>query len=228
MRLIKTAEEIEFMQRAADIAAEAHRRSDEGRAARHEGIRDRGPDRIHLPAAGAAGPAYTSIVGGGGNATILHYIENKAELRDGDLLLDRRGRGYEGYASDITRTFPVNGRFTEAQRDIYDLVLESQVACIEMVQPRRQARRDSKRSVEMLTEGMVRLGLLKGDPKTNRGGKVQAVLHAQPRTLSRDRRARRGSVPPQRRIATAEAGMVMTIEPGLYVAEDPKTSPNNT
>src|SRR5438105_10943885 len=84
---------------------------------------------------GASAPAYTSIVGGGANATVLHYINNDATLQDGDLLLIDAGAEYHGYASDITRTFPVNGRFTAAQRDIYDLVLEAQLACIEMVRP---------------------------------------------------------------------------------------------
>src|SRR5688500_19530550 len=112
---------------------------------------------------GAAGPAYTSIVGGGPNATVLHYINNDAELRDGDLLLIDAGAEYKGYASDITRTFPINGRYTKAQREIYDLVLKTQMSCVEMVRPGVTHDQLKQHSIEMLTEGMVELGLLKGN-----------------------------------------------------------------
>jgi len=84
---------------------------------------------------GASGPSYTSIVGAGANATVLHYINNDGELRDGELLLVDAGAEYKGYASDITRTFPINGRFSKAQREIYDLVLATQMSCVEMVRP---------------------------------------------------------------------------------------------
>src|SRR6266852_2226626 len=113
---------------------------------------------------GAAGSSYTSIVGSGANATTLHYITNQDTLRDGDLLLVDAGAEYLGYASDITRTFPIDGQFTEAQRDIYDLVLKTQMSCIDMVRPGVRLEDLKTHSVEMLTEGMVKLGLLKGDP----------------------------------------------------------------
>src|SRR5919205_949739 len=135
MRLIKTEEEVALMQRSADIAAEAHR---EAMRAARAGVKEYEIEALieyTFRRAGAAGPAYNTIVGGGANATILHYIENSEELRDGDLLLIDAGAEYGGFASDITRTFPVNGRFTRAQRDIYDLVLDSQLRCIEMVKP---------------------------------------------------------------------------------------------
>src|SRR5581483_6398502 len=115
--------------------------------------------------AGAVGSSYTSIVGGGGNATILHYIDNKDQLKDGDLLLVDAGAEYKGYASDITRTFPINGKFTDAQRDIYDLVLKCQKSCVDMVRPGVRLEDLKTHSIEILTEGMVELGLLKGDPK---------------------------------------------------------------
>src|SRR5438128_10975942 len=112
---------------------------------------------------GAAGPSYTSIIDSGANATILHYIDNTGTKRDGELLLVDAGAEYKGYASDITRTFPINGRYSKAQREIYDLVLQTQMSCVEMVRPGTTHEELKNHSIEMLTEGMVRLGLLKGD-----------------------------------------------------------------
>src|ERR1700730_6288561 len=128
MRVFKSPEEIELMQRAADIAAEAHV---EAMKAVRPGMKEYEIEALieHIfRQHGAAGPSYTSIIGGGANATVLHYIENKDELRDGELLLIDAGAEYKGYASDITRTFPINGKFTQAQRDIYNLVLETQMS----------------------------------------------------------------------------------------------------
>src|SRR5947199_433913 len=133
MRVFKSDEEIELMQRAADIAAEAHV---EAMKAVRPGMMEYEIEALieyHFRRSGAAAPAYGSIVGGGANATILHYVTNDAQLRDGDLLLIDAGAEFRGYASDITRTFPVNGRFSQAQRDIYEAVLAAQVACIEIV-----------------------------------------------------------------------------------------------
>ncbi|HYP52715.1 MAG TPA: aminopeptidase P N-terminal domain-containing protein, partial [Pyrinomonadaceae bacterium] len=135
MRLIKTDEEIAVMQRSCDIAAEAHR---EAMRAARPGMKEYEVEALIefvFRRSGALAPAYTSIVGTGANATILHYVNNNAELKDGDLLLVDAGAEYQGYASDITRTFPVNGRFTDAQRDIYNLVLDAQTQCINMVKP---------------------------------------------------------------------------------------------
>src|SRR5213592_4498408 len=133
MRVLKTAEEVEIMQRAADIAAEAHV---EAMKSVRPGMMEYEVEAMleaYFRRHGASGSSYTSIVGAGGNATVLHYIDNKDELRDGDLLLVDAGAEYQGYASDITRTFPINGKFSAAQREIYDLVLETQMSCIDMV-----------------------------------------------------------------------------------------------
>ena len=102
---------------------------------------------------GAAAPAYTSIIGSGPNATVLHYINNDGVLRDGDLLLIDAGAEYKGYASDITRTFPINGRYSKPQREIYDLVLKAQMWCVEMVRPGVTHDQLKQHSIEMLTEG---------------------------------------------------------------------------
>ena len=226
MRVLKNPEEIEIMQRAADIAAEAHV---EAMKAVRPGMMEYEVEAMieaHFRKHGSAGPSYTSIIGGGGNATILHYIDNKDELKDGDLLLVDAGCEYKGYASDITRTFPVNGKFTDAQAEIYDVVLETQKSCVDMVRPGVRLEDLKTHSIEMLTEGMVRLGLLKGDPKKLIEEKkyMQFYMHNLGHFLGIDvhdagRYYHKGESRP------AEAGMVMTIEPGIYVSPDTSRIP---
>lgn len=227
MRVLKTPEEIEIMQRAADIAAEAHV---EAMKAVRPGMMEYEVEAMieaFFRKHGSAGPSYTSIIGGGGNATILHYIDNKDELKDGDLLLVDAGCEYKGYASDITRTFPVNGKFTEGQAEIYDVVLECQKSCVDMVRPGVRLEDLKTHSIEMLTEGMVRLGLLKGDPKKLIAEKkyMQFYMHNLGHFLGIDvhdagRYYHKGESRP------AEAGMVMTIEPGIYVSPDTSRIPD--
>jgi Xaa-Pro aminopeptidase len=227
MRLVKTEDEVALMQRAADIASEAHR---EAMRAARPGAKEYEIEALIeyvFRRSGASGPAYNSIVGAGVNATILHYVSNDAELRDGDLLLIDAGAEYEGFASDITRTFPVNGRFTEAQRELYRLVLGCQEECIRMVAPGADMDEMHKRSVEILTEGMVRLGLLKGEV-----GKLieeeqykKFYMHRLGHYLGMDVHDvgayhRDGGPRP------LDAGVVLTVEPGLYVAEDAEDIPD--
>src|SRR6266496_3160353 len=164
MRVFKNNEEIEIMQTAADIAAEAHV---EAMKAVRPGMKEYEVEALIesiFRRHGSAGPSYTSIIGSGANATVLHYISNQGTLRDGDLLLVDAGAEYQGYASDITRTFPIDGKFTQAQRDVYDLVLKTQMSCIDMVRAGVRLEDLKTHSIEMLTEGMVKLGLLKGEP----------------------------------------------------------------
>ena len=226
MRVFKSEAEVEIMQRAADIAAAAHV---EAMKATRAGVKEYEVEAM-LEASfrrqGAAGSSYTSIVGSGANATVLHYITNQDTLRDGDLLLVDAGAEYQGYASDITRTFPINGKFSEAQRDIYDLVLKTQVSCIDMVRPGVRLEDLKTHSVEMLTEGMVSLGLLKGDPAKLIEEKkyLQFYMHNLGHFLGIDvhdagRYYFNGESRP------AEPGMVMTIEPGLYISPDTKNIP---
>jgi Xaa-Pro aminopeptidase len=226
MRLIKGDDEIELMQRAADIAAEAH-------CAAMKAARP-GMKEYELEALiefifrknGASAPAYNSIVGSGANATILHYINNDATLRDGDLVLVDAGAEYQGYASDITRTFPVSGHFSEAQRDIYDLVLKAQMSCVEMAAPGVTMEELKSHSIEMLTEGMVRLGLLEGEPKKliEEGKYKQFYMHGLGHYLGMDvHDVGRYNVDGEPR--KLQPGMVITVEPGLYVAADTKNIP---
>jgi Xaa-Pro aminopeptidase len=227
MRLIKSAEEVELMQRAADIAAEAHR---EAMKTARPGMKEYEIEALIefiFRRNGAAAPAYTSIVGAGANATVLHYINNDATLGDGDLLLVDAGAEYKGYASDITRTFPVNGRFTEAQRDIYDLVLATQMDCVGRARPGVSLDELKSHSIEMLTEGMTRLGLLEGEPSKLIEEKKyeQFYMHGLGHFLGIDVHdvGRYYNDGQSRRL---EPGMVITVEPGLYVSEKSENIPD--
>jgi Xaa-Pro aminopeptidase len=226
MRVLKSATEIEVMQRAADIAAEAHC---EAMKSVRPGMKEYEVEALIeriFRQQGAAAPAYTSIVGSGANATVLHYISNNGELGDGELLLVDAGAEYGGYASDITRTYPVNGRFTKPQREIYDLVLETQMSCVEMVRPGVTHDQLKNHSIEMLTKGMVRLGLLQGDPEQliKEEKYKQFYMHGLGHMLGIDvhdvGRYYFGS-----ESRALEPGVVMTVEPGLYVAPDTKDVP---
>jgi Xaa-Pro aminopeptidase len=226
MRVLKSPEEIELMQRAADIAAEAHV---EAMKTVRPGMKEYEVEaQIEqvFRRRGAAGPSYTSIVGAGANATVLHYINNDGELRDGELLLVDAGAEYKGYASDITRTFPINGRYTKAQREIYDLVLETQVSCVEMVRPGVTHDEIKAHSVEMLTEGMVKLGLLKGDPAEliKEEKYKQFYMHGLGHLLGIDVHDV-GIYYYDKQSRALEPGVVMTVEPGIYVAPDTKNIP---
>jgi Xaa-Pro aminopeptidase len=226
MRVLKSPEEIEVMQRAADIAAEAHVEAMQNVRAGMMEYEVEAMLEAYFRKHGASGSSYTSIIGSGGNATVLHYIDNKDQLKDGDLLLVDAGAEYKGYASDITRTFPINGKFTEAQRDIYDLVLKCQKSCVDMVRPGVRLEDLKTHSIEILTEGLVELGLLKGDPRKLIEEKkyMQFYMHNLGHYLGIDvhdagRYYHKGESRP------AEVGMVMTIEPGLYISPDTSRIP---
>ena len=226
MRVLKSEDEIAIMQASADIAAEAHC---EAMKAVRPGMQEYQIEALIeqiFRRHGANGPAYTSIVGGGPNATVLHYINNDGELRDGDLLLLDAGAEYKGYASDITRTFPINGRYTKPQRDIYDLVLKAQMACVEMVRPGVTHDQLKQHSIEMLTEGMVELGLLEGKTEDLIKEKKyeKFYMHGLGHMLGIDvHDVGRYYYGTESR--ALEAGVVMTVEPGIYIAPDTKDVP---
>ena len=226
MRVLKSADEIELMQKAADIAAEAHV---EAMKTVRPGMKEYEVEALIeqiFRRQGASGPSYTSIVGAGANATVLHYINNDGELRDGEMLLVDAGAEYKGYASDITRTFPINGRFSKAQREIYDLVLETQMSCVEMVRPGVTHDELKTHSVEMLTEGMVKLGLLKGQPEEliKEEKYKQFYMHGLGHLLGIDVHDV-GIYYYDKQSRALEPGVVMTVEPGIYVAPDTKDIP---
>ena len=207
MRLRKEPAELEIMRRAAAISAEAHRE-----AAR---LAEEGRFEYELEAAllhqfrrhGAAGPAYSSIVGGGRNATVLHYIRNDQKLTDGELVLIDAGCELDGYASDVTRTYPVGGSYRGAQRAVYEAVLEANLAGMALAKPGATLPQIHQATTRKLVEGMVELGLLSGprgrpDPERD----TPTLLHAQHQPLARPRRARRGRLRGGRRAARARAG----------------------
>ena len=160
MRLIKTASELKLMRKAGEISARAHCRA--------MGIATPGIYEYQLQAeiehefmvSGATAPAYTSIVGGGKNGCILHYIENREKIRNGDLVLIDAGCEYENYAADITRTFPINGKFSSEQAAIYDIVLEAQIQAMAKIVPGVAYNVANQATVEVITQGLHDLGIL--------------------------------------------------------------------
>ena len=161
MRLFKSREELRLMRKAAAINIRAHKRAMRACA---PGMKEYQIEAEfdHEFRSSSAAPAYPSIVGGGANGCILHYTENNDELHDGDLLLIDAGCELDGYASDITRTFPVNGKYSAAQRAVYEVVLAAQQAAIEKVHPGNHWNDPHDAAVRVLTQGLIDLRLLKG------------------------------------------------------------------
>jgi Xaa-Pro aminopeptidase len=227
MRLVKDAHEVDVMRRAARISAAAHVRA----------MKATGPGRreyeieaelLHeFRRQGSPFPAYGSIVAGGPNACVLHYVSNDAELRDGDLLLVDAGCELDGYASDITRTWPVGGRFGGPQRALYDVVLAAQAAAIERTRPGARFMDPHDAAVRVLAQGMIDHGLLQGslDGAIESGAYRRFYMHRTGHWLGIDvhdcgeyrepgEPAPEGGEKPWR---VLRPGMVTTVEPGIYV-----------
>ncbi len=229
MRLHKNDKEVALMQRAADIAGEAHVLAmKKVRPGMNEGQVESLME-AYMRDKGASGVAYNSIIGGGDNATILHYVENNMPLKDGDLILIDAGAEYEGYASDITRTFPVNGKYSKAQREVYDVVLDVQRQCIDFTVVGNTHQQRQEYSIELLTEGMKKLGLLKGKTKDliKKKAYLKYYMHGVGHWLGLDvHDAGRYFVDQQAKKSKPYApGMVLTVEPGLYIPPDDKSAP---
>ncbi len=176
---------------------------------------------------GAQGPAFPTIVASGGNATILHYTTNDCQIKDESLVLIDAGAEYERYSGDVTRTFPANGTFTEAQREIYQLVLDAHNAIIDAIRPGVSIDEPHQKSIELLTESMLSLGLLKG--KTKKLIKKEAYrefyMYRIGHMLGLDVHDVNCVHDANGDFKTFQPGMVMTIEPGLYVADDTENVP---
>ena len=220
-RLIKSAAEVRVMRKAGEISAAAHVRAmQECQPGRYE---------YHLEAAiqhtfaehGARFPAYNSIVGSGANACVLHYTENASKMRAGDLVLIDAGCEYQGYAADITRTFPVSGQFSTEQRAIYDVVLEAQRTAIAKVRPGNTWNQPHDATGRVITRGLIKLGLLRG--KERELIKAEAYrdfyMHRAGHWLGLDVHDV-GEYRVDGRWRQLEPGMVLTIEPGIYIAAD--------
>ncbi|MGQ0540487.1 MAG: aminopeptidase P N-terminal domain-containing protein [Blastocatellia bacterium] len=229
MRLHKSPEEAEYMQTAATIAAEAHILAmKKTKPGMNEGQVESFME-AYMRDKGASGVAYNSIIGGGANATILHYVENNMPLNDGDLILIDAGAEYKGYASDITRTFPVNGKYTQAQREVYDVVLDVQLQCIEYTKTGNTVKKRQEFSIELLTEGMVKLGLLKGKTKDliKKKAYMKYYMHGVGHYLGLDVHdaGRYFTDQTAKNSKPFAPGMVLTVEPGLYIPPDDKSAP---
>jgi Xaa-Pro aminopeptidase len=169
---------------------------------------------------GARSPAYNSIVGGGNNSCILHYVENNAELQDGDLVLVDAGCEYQYYASDVTRTFPVNGKFSPEQKEIYSIVLEAHKQSMEEAKPGNKWNLMHEKSVEVIVEGLLSIGLLKGTKEEiiEKGEYSKFYMHRIGHWLGMDVHDV-GSYKQDGDWRELEKGMVMTVEPGIYILD---------
>ena len=221
MRLIKSRGEIKVMQRAMDITANAHKRAMQ---VCRPGLMEYQieAELLHeFTRGGSRALAYPPIVAAGANACVLHYLTNRDALKDGDLLLIDAGAEYEYYAADITRTFPVGGKFSPAQRELYELVLQAQLAAIEKVQPGRPANEPHEAAVEVLTQGLIDLGLLKGKVRQviKKEQHKKFYMHGTAHWLGLDVHDV-GDYKIGEQWRVLEPGMVMTIEPGLYIPND--------
>ena len=218
MRLIKGTDELQIMQRAADISAQAHQRAMQ---TTRPGMREFEIEAELLYTFyrhGAQAPAYTSIVAGGANACVLHYVDNNAELKSGDLLLIDAGCELDGYASDITRTFPVNGKFTAAQRDVYQLVLAAQAAAIAQVQPGNSWNESHQAALRILARGFIDLGLCQGsiDAVLESEDYKRFYMHRTGHWLGMDVHDA-GEYKQKGEWRLLQPGMVLTVEPGCYI-----------
>jgi Xaa-Pro aminopeptidase len=223
MRLFKDEHELGVMRRAATISSAAHRRA----------MRATRPGKMEYEIEaellyefrrhGAQFPAYWPIVAGGANACVLHYVSNDAPLSDGDLLLIDAGCELDGYASDITRTFPVNGRFTQAQRDVYELVLSAQLAAIEKVRAGSAWNDPHDAAVRVLAQGLIDLGLLQGSlaAALEKETYKRFYMHRTGHWLGLDVHDA-GEYKQAGAWRKLAPGMTLTVEPGLYIraAED--------
>ena len=220
MRLYKSKMEQNFMRYAARTAISAHQRA--MKVCKPEKFEyEIEAEILHEFRTAGMDTAYTSIVGGGENGCILHYIDNNALLQDGDLLLIDAGSEYQGYASDITRTFPVNGTFSEPQRQLYQLVLDAQAAAIGQAIPGNTWDQPHEAAVHVLATGLIELGLLQGDLETVLEDKsyTKFYMHKTGHWLGLDvHDVGDYKVDDQWRLL--EAGMVLTVEPGLYISPD--------
>ena len=221
MRLIKSRSEIAQMRRAAQISAQGHTRA---MRACVPGMMEHAleAELIYHYRKNNALHAFEPIVGGGENGCILHYVENEAELKDGDLVLVDSGAELELYAGDITRTYPVNGTFSPAQKEVYEVVLAAYFAAVEAVQPGNQFCDPHDAAVEVLTKGLVKLGLLKGRVNSliRQGEHQRFFMHRTSHWLGLDVHDV-GEYKDDKQWRTLEPGMVLTIEPGLYIPSAP-------
>lgn len=223
MRLIKDEHEVALMRRASQISAGAHVRAmQQVRPGMLEYELE--AELLYVFAQNGCQTAYNSIVGGGENACILHYVENNKPLQDGDLVLIDAGAELDHYAADITRTFPVNGKFSPEQKALYELVLKAQLAAIDATRVGVHYKYPHEVAVKILTEGLVELGLLQGnvDELISSEAFRRFYMHGTGHWLGMDVHDV-GNYKIDGEWRAYQPGMVVTVEPGLYVAPDDDT-----
>lgn len=218
MRLVKSRNELKAMRRAVEISADAHRRA---MAMCRPGMYEYEVEAellYEMTRRGSRSVAYPSIVAGGANACVLHYSSNRDLLKDGDLLLIDAGAEYEYYAADITRTFPVNGRFSPEQRAVYELVLAAQEAAIDQVRPGNTFDDPHRAAVDVIARGLIDLGLLKGRPRQviQKERYRKFFFHRTGHWLGMDVHDV-GDYKIGGEWRVLESGMVTTVEPGIYI-----------
>lgn len=227
MRLIKNEQELQRIKQASDITIDGHIAA---MVAAEPGMYEYELEAIvdaTFRSSGANGTAFPTIVASGANATTLHYTTNACQIADNTLVLIDAGAEYKRYCGDVTRTFPVNGTFTEAQRDIYQLVLDAQYAIIDTIRPGVSIDEPHQKSIELLTEGMLSLGLLKGKKKKliKKERYKQFYMYRVGHMIGLDVHDVNCVHDSEGEFKTFEPGMVITIEPGLYIAEGTKKVP---
>ncbi len=225
MRLVKDEEDLKFLRRAAQISAQGHVRAMKAVAPGMWEFEVQAALDGYCYANGARRMAYPSIAGSGPNSCILHYDDSSRQMKDGELFLNDSGTEYGFYATDITRTYPVNGRFSAEQRAIYDIVLDAQTKAMMLVKPGATHEDIEKKAAEVQTEGLVRLGLLSGDPAAivKGQGHRRFTLHGVSHWVGLDVHDAGGyGEPGGGKSRVLEPGMVFTIEPGIYIPADMK------
>lgn len=223
MRLYKSAAEIRVMRKAGEISAHAHIRAMQMCKPGVAEYQLEAEIQYEFGSHGARYPAYNSIVGAGKNGCILHYVENRDMVKDGDLVLIDAGCELEYYAADITRTFPANGTFSKEQKALYELVLKAQLAAIKTIKPGNHWNQPHDETVRVITKGLIELGLLKGTLKKliDQGAYKDFYMHRAGHWLGMDVHDV-GDYKIGDEWRVLEEGMVMTVEPGIYVAPDNK------
>lgn len=220
MRLFKSPAEQDVLRKAGEISALAHTRAMEKCRAGMFEYHLEGEIHHEFNRHGARYPSYNTIVGSGENGCILHYTENESELHDGDLVLIDAGCELEGYAGDITRTFPVNGKFSPAQRAVYDIVLASLEKALALYGPGTSIQQVTNEVVKVMVAGLLKLGILKGEMEELIAANAHRAffMHGLSHYLGLD--VHDVGVYGQDRSRLLEPGMVITVEPGLYIAPD--------
>ena len=222
MRLIKDETELNIMRSAAKISSVAHIAAMKATAPNKNEYEVEAELLYHFKKHGSEFPAYTSIVAGGANSCVLHYTENNQKLKDGELLLIDAGCELHGYASDITRTFPINGKYTQAQKEVYSIVLNAQEAAIGQVKAGNSWQAPHEAALKILAEGMVDIGLLKGSVEEviETEAFSRFYMHRTGHWLGMDVHDV-GDYKTNGQWRNLEPGMVLTVEPGMYIRKAP-------